>query len=181
MRANRTIVYSPDSVNAFRSPNYKLLGYKNATLEIKWGLINKKPAGGLLQDCRIDTDYDSRISHCYYVPDMSTEQVDSIFKDESCSAILMEFFGAGNTPNENSYLIQSMKKVISRGIPVFFTSQCHKGAVSSTYASSAVAYGAIACEDLTVPAALAKIGFLISKVKFLNLCFSPNSHLSSRT
>lgn len=79
----------------------------------------------------------------------------------------MEFFGTGNTPDENSYLVKSMKEAIDRGIPVFFTTQCHKGYVSSKYASSAVAYGAIACEDLTVPAAFAKIGFLTKKVMLL--------------
>lgn len=166
MRANRTIVFQPDSVNALKSPNFKLLGQKNATLTINWKNIRKKPTGGLLNECKVNRDYDSRIGHCFYVPDLSKSEIDSLFKNENNSAILMEFFGAGNTPEEESYLVKSMKEVIAKGVPVFFTSQCHKGHVSSLYASSAVAYGAIACEDLTVPCAIAKIGFLIKKVSF---------------
>ena len=169
LRANRSVVYMPNSVHAFRSPNFKPLGLKNATLSIKWGLINKKPTGGVLRDFKINDDFSSNINHCYYVPDLTNDQIDAIFKDESVEAVLMEFFGAGNTPEDDSYLVKSMKDAIKRGIPVFFTSQCHKGAVSSLYASSAVGYGAIACEDLTVPSAIAKIGFLIKKVNFIVL------------
>lgn len=164
LRANRTILYKPNSVDAFRSPNFKPLGNKTATLSIKWGIINKKTTGALLEDLKINNKFNSNINHCYYIPELTNSQVDSIFKDESAAAIMVEFFGAGNTPQEDSYIVKSMKKAIERGTPVFFTSQCHKGSVSSLYASSAVRYGAIACEDLTVPAAIAKIGFLIEKV-----------------
>lgn len=187
MRANRAILYQPDCVDAFISPNFKLLGIKDATLNIKWNLVEKKPSGGVTNSFKINKEFSGHINHCYYVPDLAKEQINSIFQDKTCTAILMEFFGAGNTPEEGSYLVQQMKAAIARGIPVFFTSQCHKGTVSAVYASSAVAYGAIACEDLTVPSAFAKIGFLTKKVFLLhflsnifNLFFSIKMLTSSK-
>ena len=163
-RANRTFLNQPDSVYSFSSPNYPVLAEKETTLKINWEAVLKKPIGSL-DMIILNEDFNDGIRHCYVVPDLSTQQVDNVFdEDDSTQAILVEAFGTGNLPSESSYFVQSLKKALARGVPVFFTSQCHKGGVESLYESSAVAHGTISCEDLTVPAAYAKIAFLTKKV-----------------
>lgn len=54
MRANRTVLVQPDSVDAFYSPNFKILGHTNARLKIEWSNIRKKPPGHDSSICLID-------------------------------------------------------------------------------------------------------------------------------
>lgn len=40
-RANRTYLYDPDSVEAFVSPNFSLLGVKDGRVKINWNIVRK--------------------------------------------------------------------------------------------------------------------------------------------
>jgi L-asparaginase/Glu-tRNA(Gln) amidotransferase subunit D len=130
-RANRAVLYQPNCVNAFISPNSRLLGVKSAKINIKWRLTRKKPKVNLLENIKINREFNSNVNHCYYIPGLCESEIDSIFDDPHCSTMLVEFFGAGNTPDVDSYLVKKMKEAIDRKCLVFFTSQCHKGTVSS--------------------------------------------------
>lgn len=162
-RANRTFLYDPASFDAFNSPNFELLGKKDETMRINWGLVRKRKHSSD-HYLTINKNFEDNVTHCYNIPDLSKEQIDDIFHEDK-KAILIEAFGTGNLPGSDSYFVEKMKAALKMGIPVFHTSQCHKGRIASTYEVSASAFGTISCEDLTIPAAIAKIGFLVKKCK----------------
>lgn len=101
-------------------------------------------------------------------PGLSEEHLSAIYSNDKISirAVILRAYGAGNVPSETvSSLIKFVKKGRENKILTFFVTQCTSGNVKDFYESSAASIGAIGCEDMTLPAAFAKIAHLLGNVK----------------
>ena len=108
----------------------------------------------------------------HITPNLNEEILKTIYDNEKLNirAVILRAYGAGNLPDtKSSQLINHIKKGKERGILTFFITQCANGNVKDYYESSAGLIGAIGCEDMTLPAATAKIAYILGKVSILNI------------
>ena len=84
---------------------------------------------------------------------------------ESLQGIVLETFGAGNIPGNDSALLPIIKKAFDNGTIVTVCSQCQSGTVKlGAYETSAAltAAGAVSGYNMTTEAAVAKLYYLFS-------------------
>jgi lysophospholipase len=74
----------------------------------------------------------------------------------------------GNLPSNRPYILEVLRNARKNGITIVNVSQCRKGLVGeSSYSGNLLeSLGVINALDMTVECALAKLSYLLGKVKF---------------
>lgn len=161
-RGNRTTKYNAENFRAFRSANYPTLA--DVGIHIRYNRQNVRyPEKG--KQMKVHYNMDNSVAIAKVVPGLKTNVIDALGKIEGLRALILETFGSGNAPTDESF-IESVKKVVDKGIIVMNVTQCHAGKVDMDAYATGVALkniGVVGGDDITIEAALAKIYFLLGQ------------------
>jgi len=161
-RGNRTSIFDHSKINGILSPNYKKIGGFEAEFRVNWERVLPMPDENVY--LRVNHEFEWRIGHLLIFPQPNKAFLDYFFDAKTnYQAVLIESYGAGNLPTDNSYIILKLREAIARGLIVFYTTQCFEGGVLNLYEASASQHNIIGCSDLTVQSALVKIGYLLKQ------------------
>ena len=161
LRGNRSMKYSADDLIAFESPNYPALA--EIGIEIKYN------SSALLPPCKgrfsLQPLANIPIGVIKIFPGIQFELFDAVMT-ERLKGIVIETFGAGNIPGNETALLPMIRKATENGTVMVICSQCPHGTVAlGAYETSAAlkTAGAVSGYDLTTEAAVAKLYYLFSR------------------
>lgn len=121
-RGNRTTKVSANAFNAFGSPNLPPLATITAMdTEVSWELVHRPTA---LEPFTIQTNLDTTHVACLRVfPGIKPQMVDAVLHTEGLRGLILETFGAGNAPADNT-MTKVIENAICRGIVIVNITQC---------------------------------------------------------
>ncbi len=157
-RGNRSIKYDSEKFEAFQSPNYPVLAEAGVNLDFFDNYILPIPKGKF----EIKTQFNSNIGVLKMYPGISKMAVEALTLS-SVDALIIETFGAGNTPTA-PWFLECMKQAIDSGKIVVDITQCNSGTVSlGKYETSKSLkdLGILSGFDMTFEAAVTKLMFLL--------------------
>jgi 60kDa lysophospholipase len=163
-RGNRATKTSAEDFDAFSSPNFPPLAtISSLRTHIRWDLIHRPTS---IHPFTIQTKLDTAHVACLRIfPGIKPEMVDAVLKMDGLKGLVLETFGAGNTPgNPDSALYRILVEAMKRGIVIVNVTQCLSGSVSELYeAGTALGRaGVVLGNDMTSEAALTKLSYLLS-------------------
>ena len=163
-RGNRTTKIAAEEFNAFASPNFDPLATISSTrTNVRWDLVHRPTA---VESLSLQLNLDTAHVACLRVfPGIRPEMVDAVLRTEGLRGLVLETFGAGNTPGgADSKLNHVLTDAIKRGIVIVNVTQCLSGSVSALYAPATILgrAGVVFGQDMTSEAALTKLSYLLA-------------------
>lgn len=159
-RGNRAKKLSIHEFDAFSSPNYPPLAEVGLDVKLHHEAIHR--ASGLFT---VHREFSDRVVVLRVTPGMNPGLLDCL-ADGPAQAIVLEAYGAGNVPTDETGLIPFIERATSRGKLVAICSQALSGAVDlDLYECGKLAAraGAVSCGDMTIEAASVKLMFLLGR------------------
>ncbi|MEQ9187558.1 MAG: asparaginase [Cryomorphaceae bacterium] len=160
-RGNRIKKFSTEAFDAFISPNYPALAAAGVNLNFDHEeLYRSETAEFVLTD-----GFDQRVAVLTFFPGITEQLVSSVLTNDQLRGLVLMTFGAGNLPR-HPWLLDAVRKAVSRGLVVVNVTQCAKGNVEQgkyETSSGLVEAGVVSCGDMTVEASLTKLMFLLAQ------------------
>lgn len=162
LRGNRTLKYSAEFFDAYRSPNYPLLGQSGVHLNIeKDFLYRSKSKGKFHVDLHISQD----VLFWRIFPGM---QLDHFREIPRMKVLILQVFGSGTIFNteKTQQILQILR---DRGTEIVVVSQCVSGGITfGKYSNSNIftKIGAISGRDMTAESAITKAMHLLDNPKY---------------
>ena len=161
LRGNRTLKYSAENFDAYRSPNYPILGQSGVHLQVeKEFLLRTKE-----EVFSVDTHVSRDVLFWRIFPGMSLEHFTELPK---MKVLILQVFGSGTIFNSEKTK-ESLKKLRENGTEIVVVSQCISGGISfGKYENSSIfkEIGAISGNDMTAESAIAKAMHLIDNPNY---------------
>ncbi|KAK5136484.1 hypothetical protein LTR08_003129 [Meristemomyces frigidus] len=163
-RGNRATKINTDDFDAFASPNMMPLAtVSSSRTHVRWNLVSRNDDSPPFS---VQSNLDTAPVTCLRVfPGLKPEMVDLFLRTEGLKGLILETFGAGNTPGgPDSPMTNVLADAVARGIVIVNVSQCLSGSVSPLYAPAMFLgrVGVVFGQDLTTEAALTKLAYLLA-------------------
>lgn len=162
-RGNRCTKDSAENFEAFRSPNFVELATAGVHLEYHTDRLFRSNS----DQVAVNFDFNERIALVKLFPGININHYADVFDKGHVDAVIIETFGAGNSPNNESFK-SILSNFISKGGVVLNITQCNSGSVEQgLYKSSSMfsELGVISGANMTTEAAITK----------MMLCIDPNN------
>lgn len=159
-RGNRTIKVSAENFEAFQSPNYPLLAEAGVNIKYNRFALKKADTEAFFARKKICRD----VASIRIFPGIQQKVFDAIAQIEGLKGLVIETFGSGNTPT-HSWLDDSLRKLIEKGVMVVNVTQCHTGSVSQGKYETGVhleKIGVLSGRDISYEAAICKMMYLLA-------------------
>ena len=154
-RGNRCTKDSADNFEAFRSPNYQELASAGVNLTYFRNRFYHSPK----KDFTIQTNINERVALIKLFPGMNFEAFEGMLDKSRIDGLVIETFGAGNSPSITSFF-NSIERFIQSGGVVLNITQCNSGTVEQGKYQTSSAFnkmGVLSGRDLTTEAAVTKM------------------------
>lgn len=161
-RANRTTKISSQHFNAFTSPNLIHLAESGVDLSFNESILFRDNKSNQL---KVSKKLSENIAILKLFPGITEQVVKSILSIKNLEGVIIETFGAGNSPT-TSWFKQQLKSAIQKGVKVVNVTQCIEGSVQmGKYETSdhLKDLGVIDGKNITTEAAIAKLMYLIGQ------------------
>jgi len=162
-RANRTTKISAEQFEAFASMNFPPLAESGVHLKFNQSLIQRK--SNKEQSLVIRKKLVDDIVILKLFPGITNMVIESILNTSNLKGVVLETYGAGNTPNSERF-IAVLKRAIQKGIKIVNVTQCKSGGVlMGRYDTSIMLkeIGVIDGKDITLESAVAKLMYLLNE------------------
>ena len=162
-RANRTTKISAEQFEAFASMNFPPLAESGVHLKFNQSLIHRK--SNIDQSLVIRKKLVDDVVILKLFPGITNTVIESILNTSNLKGVVLETYGAGNTPNSERF-IEVLKRAIQKGIKIVNVTQCKSGGVlMGRYDTSIMLkeIGVIDGKDITLESAVAKLMYLLNE------------------
>ena len=157
-RGNRTVKVNTEDFEAFKSPNYPILAEAGVNIKYHSKLLKPKKKN-LIVHQHLSND----VNILKLFPGIKISTIENILKNSK--GIVIESFGAGNTPNSTE-LMNVFNTASKEGKIILNVTQCLYGsAIEGRYQTneSLKKVGVICGKDMTTESAITKLMFLLAK------------------
>ncbi|UBB90562.1 asparaginase [Candidatus Kaistella beijingensis] len=162
LRGNRTLKYSAEYFDAYRSPNYPVLGQSGVHLKVEKDLLLRPKTDA---EFTVDDHISRDVLFWRIFPGMHLDHFSEI---PNMKVLILQVFGSGTIFNTEKTQ-QILKFLRERGTEIVVVSQCVSGGISfGKYSNSNIfnTIGAISGHDITAESAITKAMHLLENPNY---------------
>ncbi|NAW50733.1 type I asparaginase [Elizabethkingia argentiflava] len=165
LRGNRCIKASAENFDAFKTPNYPLLGQSGVNLEAYRNALFRPSQEEIFE---VDTHICKKVFLLWIFPGMNLHALENFIQDPPIKVLILGVFGSGTFFSDKKFE-DFLFQIRNCGTEIVIISQCMSGEISiGKYDNSNIfkRIGAINGRDLTVESALTKAMHLMDNPRY---------------